>query len=542
MKKNYVIVKILFFLLLSFNATASFKDYFASSYKKIYIKAEKYLDNENYDDALPLYLTLDSLEKGNANINFKIGYCYLNSSLNKTKAIPYFIEAAKNVSESYKKNDLKEKQAPKTTFKHLAEAYQLNYDFDKAIMMYLRYKETLVKSKKMTAEIEEIMHKIESCTNGIDLIKTPKGVKIKNLGEAVNTSYPEYSTVVMNEGKKLMFTSRRPGGKTDVKNNKGQFDEEIYESKLGPDNKWQKAVLAEGEINTAGNDRIINASIDEQTLIIFKDDGNDGNLYLSNYVNDTWKSPQYWGAGVNSVADETYASFTSDERILYFISDREGGFGGSDIYKCLKLPNGKWGPPQNLGPIVNTKYDEEGVFVHPNGKEIFFSSKGHKSMGGFDIFSSVIDPENGFLSSPLNVGYPINTTGDDLYFKTSTDGQMAFLSSDRADGFGNMDIYQFTYPEENAQRDITLIVGRIINNSKEDLSDNLILVIDKSTHEIIREIEANNATGKFGIDLPIGSTYEIQYFIKGKEIYNETVDVKKGGGYQVIMRDIPYGN
>ena len=251
-----------------------------------------------------------------------------------------------------------------------------------------------------------------------------------------------------------------------------------------------------------------------------------------------WRSPIYWGVGINSVAEETSACLSVDGRILYFVSDRDGGFGGKDIYKCLRLPNGKWGLPQNLGLVINTKYDEDAVFIGTSGKEIFFSSRGHKTMGGYDVFSSVIDSENGFLSPPLNVGYPINTTGDDLYYKYNND--VAYISSDRAKGFGGMDIYQIT-TEGSEQRDITLIVGRIINNSKEDLSDNVILVIDKNTHEIIQEIEANNATGKFGVDLPIGSVYQIQYFVKGKEIFNEVIETKQGTGYQILVRDIPYG-
>ncbi len=533
--------QILILVLLFVDASASVNGYVIGGYKKTYIEAERFLNNENYDDALPLFLHLDSLEKDNANIKFKVGFCYLNSSANKVKSIAYFIEASKNITENYRKNDLKEKKAPKYTLKYLAKAYQLNYEFDKAIEMYLKYKGTLGTSRKLTAEVEDILHGIETCTNGIDLLKTPKHVKVINLGEGVNSKYADYSSVISPDNKVLIFTSRRPIGKGDIKNSKGLFDEDIYSAELGQDNKWKNVKLIEGEINTTGNQRVVNTTFDG-SLIICKDDGNDENLYLSSFVNGAWKSPQYWGSGVNSVADETSASITNDGRILYFVSNREGGFGGSDIYKCIKLPNGKWGPAQNLGSTINTKYDEDGVFVHPNGREIFFSSQGYKSMGGYDIFSSIIDPENGFLSVPLSVGYPINTTGDDLFFKIDTDGKTAYLSSDRANGLGSMDIYQVSYPEESEKRDITLIVGRIINNSKEDLSDNLILVIDKATHEIIQEVEANNATGKFGIDLPIGSTYDIQYFIKGKEIYKETIDVKNGNGYQVILREIPYGN
>jgi len=533
--------QILILMLVSFNATAGIKNYIMSSYKRTYIEAERLLNNENYDDALPLFLLLDSLDKDNANLKFKVGFCYLNASSGKIKSIPYFLEASKNISENYKKNDLKEKHAPQYTFKYLAKAYQLNYEFDKAIGMYLKYKETLGTSRKLTVEVEGVLHGIETCTNGIELLKAPKNYKVTNLGEGVNSKYADYSPVISNGGNTLMFTSRRPIGKGDVKNSKGVYDEDIYVSELGKDDKWKNIKLIDGEINTTGNDRIINTSYDG-SLIISKDDGNDENLYLSSSVNGSWKAPQFWGSSVNSVADEPSVSITADGRILYFVSNREGGFGGSDIYKCIKLPNGKWGMAQNLGATINTKYDEDAVFVHPNGREIFFSSQGNKSMGGFDVFSSIIDPQNGFLSSPLSVGYPINTTSDDLFFKMDANGKTAYLASDRVNGLGSMDIYQVSYPEENEKRDITLIVGRIINNSKEDLSDNLILVIDKNTHEIILEVEANNATGKFGIDLPIGSTYDIQYFIKGKEIYKETLEVKSGNGYQVILREIPYGN
>jgi hypothetical protein len=537
MKKIHL--RVLFLLLLSFNLSAEMTVHMLGSYKKTYAKADRFLNNENYDAALPLFLSIDSFDKNNANVKFKIGLCYLNSALeDKVKSIPYFIEASKNIGDGYNKNDIKEQRAPKTTYKFLAKAYQFNYEFDKAIANYLRYKETLGSNRKITAEVEDIMHSIESCTNGADLIKSPKSVKISNLGGNINTNYSEYSSVLSVDANTITFTSKRFGGPGHNKNNKGLYDADVYVSEFDG-NTWKEATKLVGVINSFNNDGAVNLADEGQTMIIFKDDGNDGNLYLSNNVNGEWKTPVYWGVGINSVADETSACLSVDGRILYFVSDRDGGFGGKDIYKCLRLPNGKWGPPQNLGPIVNTKYDEDGVFVSPTENEIFFSSKGHKTMGGYDVFSSVIDSENGFLSPPLNVGYPINTTGDDLYYK-NINITTAYISSDRANGIGGMDIYQIK-TEENEQRDITLIVGRIINNSKEDLSDNLILVVDKHTHEIVQEIEANNATGKFGIDLPIGSTYQIQYFVKGKEILNEVIETNKGSGYKVLVRDIPYG-
>ena len=325
--------QILILTLFSINASSiGIKSYIMSSYKRTYIEAERLLNNENYDDALPLFLLLDSLDNDNANIKYKVGFCYLNASTGKVKAIPYFLAASKNIAINYKKNDLKEKQAPSYTFKYLAKAYQLNYEFDKAIGMYLKYKETLGTSRKLTTEVEGVLHGIETCTNGIELLKAAKNVKVSNVGEGVNSKYADYSPVISNEGNTLLFTSRRPIGKGDVKNIRGVYDEDIYTAELGKDNKWKNIKLMDGEINTTGNDRIINTSFDG-SLIICKDDGNDENLYLSSSVNGVWKAPQYWGSGVNSVADETSASITADGRILYFVSNREGGFGGSDIYK-----------------------------------------------------------------------------------------------------------------------------------------------------------------------------------------------------------------
>lgn len=536
MKKNILQSCLMVFMFLSLTAKVTTAS--NGNYKKTYLDAEKFFNNGNYNEALPLYIQLDSMEKGNANINYKIGFCYLNAATYKTKSIPYFLEAIKDISDDYKKNNMAERQAPQITYSYLAKAYQLHYEFDKAIAMYLKYKETLGTGRKLTAELEDVMHNIETCNNGKDLIKTPKEAIITNLGPNINTRFPDYSPVVSYDEKVLIFTSRRPGGSSDIKNPKGQYFEDIYISNFTND-KWQKAVSIGPNINTMGHEGSVNLSKDGLKLFIYKDDGSDGNLYLSENNFEEWGVPQYLGADINSFSNETHACFSADNRILYFVSDRQGGYGGSDIYKCLKLPNGEWGPAQNLGPVINTKYDEESVFIHPNGKEIFFSSKGHKSMGGFDIFASIIDVENGYLAAPLNIGYPINTPDDEVFFKTTADGKRAFFSSDKPGGLGEKDIYLITYAE-NEQRDVSLIVGKIINNTREDISDNLIVVKDMNTNEIVQELTANSATGKFGIDLPIGTFYKIEYFIKGKEIYNEVVDAQKGKGYIVIIREIPY--
>ncbi len=507
-------------------------------YKIIFNKAEEYFVNENYPAALILYLRLDSIEKANANINFKIGMSYLNSATYKTKSIPYLEAASKDVSEKFKELTVKETHAPLSTYFYLAKAYHLNYEFDKAIEMYGKYKAILETNKKNADEVEEMNHCIETCNYGKELVKTKKNVIVKNLGDGVNTKYPEYSPVVSLDEETLIFTSRRKGGTTDDILPNGQYYEDILISKY-KDEKWGQAVSIGSNINTYGHEASINISADGTKLLIYKDDNGNGNIYESELKGSEWGNPKYEMTPVNSDSWETHACYSSDNRILYFASDRPGGYGGRDIYKCLKLPNGKWGPAQNLGDTINTKYDEDDVFIHPDGKQIFFSSKGHNSMGGFDIFTSLIDNENGFWSTPINYGYPVNTTDDDVFLITSPDGRRAFFSSDQEGGYGEKDIYMIQFPDYEP-RDITILVGRILNNSSEDITDNRIYIINTSKGDTVQVLNANSSTGKFGANLPVGDSYKTNYYVNGKQFFSEVLVAPRNVGYRALKRNVPY--
>lgn len=536
MKKNVFFLSILFLLLVHslINASPLLDD----DYKKILKVAEAYFVKENYNAALPLYMHLDSIEKGVADINYKIGFCYLKSASHKTKAIPYFEEAIKNDSRKYHEGETIPQKAPTLAYYYLAKAYHLNYDFDKAIDMFKKYKDFFGADSKSLFEIEKVNHDIETCNNARELMATPLKVTITNLGEEINSPYPDYSPVISLDEQTLIFTSRRPGDTNNLKDVDGSYFEDIYISHYSND-KWQKAVSIGSNINSTGNEATVNLSSDGQKLLVYKDDEGDGNLYMSELKGETWGTLQDLGANINSASWETHACFSSDNHTLYFVSDKPGGYGGRDIYKCLRLPNGEWGAPQNLGPTINTQYDEDGIFIQADGKQIFFASQGHKSMGGFDIFTSVINDENGNWSPPVNIGYPINTTDDDLFLVTTADGKRAFLTSDKDGGFGEKDIYMLTY-YENDPRDITILVGRIINNTSEDISNNSITIIDVQTNETILELNANSSTGKFGTNLPVGTLYKTIYSVKGKEIFSEVFDVPKNKGYVILKREIFY--
>lgn len=510
-------------------------------YKKIFEQAETYFENENYTAAMELYKQLDSIDNGsNANTKFKIGFCYLYAPTYKTKAIPYLEEAAKKISNNYEMGEIKEKSAPYSTYYYLAKAYHLNYEFDKAIAMYEKYKAGIEVNEKTKAEIEEVTHDIETCNNGKELIQKPLKVVVTNLGENINTKYADYSPVVSLDEETLIFTTRRKGGASDRIEPNGQYFEDIYIA-TAKDEKWQEAKPIGPKINSQGHEATINLSADGLKLLVYKDDGGNGNVYLSEFKGNEWQAIEYISAPINSASWETHACFSSDNRILYFTSNRTGGYGGRDIYKCKRLPNGEWGPAENLGPIINTPYDEDGVFIHPDGKQIYFASKGHKSMGGFDIFTSYIgDEENGYWTTPVNFGYPVNTPDDEVFFVTTADGLRGFYSSDKEGGFGEKDIYMITFPEFEP-RDITVLVGKIINYTKEDISSSKIYLINTAKNDTIQALSINGATGKFGTNLPVGTTIKAVYVVNGKELLNETLEVPKGKRYQVIKRELPYG-
>jgi len=532
MKKN-----ILYFFLLIILPTTLKATTYRDDFKVIYEEAEQYLLDENYSSALPLYLRLDSMKKGSADINFKIGFCYLNSSTYKTKSIPYLEEATKDITSNYSESKIKVTSAPISAFYYLAKAYHLNYEWDKAIATYQKYIELLGTDSKNAKDVEDTQHDIETCNFGKELVKTPIKVVVTNLGANVNTPYPDFSPVVSLDEQTLIFTSRRKGGTTNDTLPNGEFLEDIYVTKY-VNGEWDKAVSIGPNINTAKHEATINLSADGQKLLLYKD-VNGGDIYVSELNGADWGVPVLLEAPVNTSSWEPHACLTSDNRALYFISDRPGGFGGRDIYKCLRLPNGKWGAAQNLGSTINTKYDEDGIFIHPDGKQIYFSSKGHQSMGGFDIFTSKINDENGNWALPVNYGYPVNTTDDDVFLVTSVDGKRAYFSSDKEGGFGEKDIYLIEFPEFQP-RDITVLIGKIINNSGASIANNEIVIVNTATSDTVQVLNANSTTGKFGANLPIGGTYKTIYKVNGKEFFSETVQAPKGAGYNVVQKDIAY--
>jgi tetratricopeptide (TPR) repeat protein len=427
-----------------------------ASFKKKFIAAEDSIIVENYVGALKILTELNALEPNNANIAFKMGMCYLKSPLQKSKSIPFLEKAAENINPNYSENDYKETKAPDITIQYLAQAYHLANKFDEAIATYEKLKNLYAPSN--VQEISSINLKIEMCKTGKELVANPVNILLTNLGPEINSEYPEYAPVISADEQTLIFTSRKPTGTGRLTTEDGKSYEDIYISSK-QDGVWTKPMGIANNINSYYHEASIGLSVDAQELFIYKDDNGDGNIYSSKLLGETWTQPIKLGSNINSKSWETHATMSPDGSTLYFVSDRKGGFGGRDIYFCKRLPSGEWGLAQNAGKSINTNQEDDSPFIHPDGLKLYFSSKGHKSMGGFDIFVSNLD-STGKWGAPVNVGYPTNTSDDDIFYAPTTNGKGAYYSSFREGGFGEKDIYLLTFPEQKGAQ-VTVYKGII---------------------------------------------------------------------------------
>lgn len=502
-------------------------------FKKKFSDAEYHMLYENYSLALPIYLELLKSEPNNANINYKIGFCYLKSSIEKLKSIPFLEVAIKNADKDYMEFEPTEERAPLLAHFYLGTAYHLNYQFADAIKSYEKYLSLI--NKRSKEEVYKTENQIAMCKNGIDLMKNPTNVIITGIGDSINSKYPDYGALISVDESVMIYTSRREGSTGENLTLDGQFFEDIYIANK-VNGVWGKGNSIGTNINTIGHEATIGLSADGQQLLIYKDDNGDGNIYLSHQSGTEWSKPELLGSDINTKAWEPSACFSSDGNTIFFVSDRKGGYGGRDIYRSVKLPTGQWSQAINLGPNINSPYDEDAPFMHPDDKTLFFSSNGHRTMGGFDIFFSTRSGETTW-SFPTNIGYPINTTDDDIFYVTSADGKRAYYSSIKEGGMGEKDIYMISLPEATT-KPLTVLVGKITNPDREDITNNLITITDVKGKIPPTTYRANSKTGKYVLTLIPGTSYKLDYTINGKQIHSEVIDVPEGSEYQMLQREI----
>ena len=507
-------------------------------YKDNFIQGNYLILEQNYSLALKYFKDAYRIDSSNANINYKIGVCYLESETEKNKALPFLEKSVQNVSHNYNPEDPKEKKAPELAYYSLGVAYRLAYRFNEAITFFNKFKDIVgTRNQVLTKDLEK---QVEINFNAIEFTKDSISVSIKNLGDSINSIYPDYSPVISADESTLIFTSRRLGSTGGEKTDNDQFLEDIYFCNKKTDGTWSSAKSIGTSINTFGSEANISLSADGQQLYVYRD-VNGGDIYYSNLEGDTWSGLLPLSSNINTPDWETHASLSLDGKTLYFVSNKkEGSYGGRDIWQSVKLPNGQWSIPINAGPQINTKEDEEAPFLHPDGVTFFFSSKGHKNMGGFDIFKSVKD-KNGNWSSPENLKYPINTPDDDIFYVQSTDGKRGYFSSIRNNGFGGKDIYTINFEKAIAEP-LTLLKGYItFDGATKGLPKVEIIATDRETGLVVQNSKSNELTGKYlmiikpGVE---GKTYTISYEAEGFQPINVTITIPPNSSYQEIEKSV----
>jgi outer membrane protein OmpA-like peptidoglycan-associated protein/tetratricopeptide (TPR) repeat protein len=543
---KFTSLSILFFLsIFSLNAQID-----KESFEKNFDKAEKLYDEvykEGKAESLTyskggfresrfIFLELYRQDTSNCNLAFKLGVCYLSSRRERAQAMRYFSKAATAATTDYKEHSYKERKAPLIVYKYLGDAYHLNYQFDKAIQAYQKYI-TVMADNKSTDKVmlAETNRKIEMCKTAKRLVADPVKVKLQNLGKNVNSAFADYSPVLSADQESLFFTSRRPGSTGDQKDDEGNYMEDIYissKTKTG----WSPATNIGAPINTAENEATVGISPDGQTILIYKDDLGDGNIYSTTLDGDVWGKPVKLNDNINTKYWEPSAFISADGNTLYFTSNRPGGYGGRDLYTSKRLPRGDWAVAVNMGPTINTPFDEDAPFIHPDGHTLSFSSNGHNTMGGFDIFTS-LQSEEGIWSDPVNAGYPINTPDDDIYYVVSPDGLKAYFSSFREGGLGEKDNYMATYMGRK-EIPLTLLKG-VVNDESGKVAKNVeITVTDNETGQVVGIYRPNSKTGQFLFILTPGKNYNITYQGDNALFYSENMDIPKKSNYYEIKREV----
>ncbi|MBN2681600.1 MAG: PD40 domain-containing protein [Bacteroidales bacterium] len=497
------------------------------NYKKTFIKAERAMQLFDYETALMHYAKI-AMNEPNANIHYLIGYLYFEKFNNVEKSIEYFEKAISSVSTSYKKSNYKETNAPTILYYYLGKCYHIKHQFDDAIAMYDKYRPTVIED---FSELQKLDKEKEYSNNAKELVKNPVEIEINLLGDNINTEYDEHSPVIDASESMIIFTSRRKGSTGNLKTNDGKFYEDIYISRK-ENNEWQPAQKISTNINTIEHEASIALSSDGRELFIFRDDVGVGNIYYSHFIDEIndWSKPTKLGSNINSTGDETHASISPDGQTLFFSSNRPGGFGGYDIYLVNKLPTGEWGWAVNAGEMINTPYDESGPYIHQDGYTLYFSSKGHNSMGGYDLFSTTLKDDSTF-TSVKNLGYPINTIYDDAFYVLSTDGKRAYYSKETAGGKGGQDVFMMdllSLPE----RSFVVVSGTIQKQgSNEILKDISIDVKDADSDKLIGKYRPNKNNGKYLIVVQRGKKYTISSTDGDVDFIKNTFEVPEDSSF-----------
>lgn len=487
--------------------------------EEMFLDADSWFFYEDYQEALPLFLRVLEADSLNYNVMYKIGFCYLHTPGQKYKSIPYLENAIKRTTFNYRNNTYSEREAPVDALFYLGNAYLVNNQINEAIDAYSGFQSKITRTQKVANkdiyDIDYVQRQFDACRNAIQFQYEPVSFIARNVGDKINTRFNEFNAIVSGDGSTMVFTAAL------------QFYDAIFYSKKDGEGNWSYPVNIMGQLRIDDNSATTGLSYDGTELYIYRDDDFDGNIYVSYFKEGFWTPVRKLGENINTKYWESHASLSPDNQKLYFVSNRENGFGDLDIYVSERESDTTWSKPENLGKTINTRWNENTPFLTPDGKRLFFSSEGHAGMGGYDIYYSEKD-ESGEWAEPINIGYPINTTDDDIFFVPFENGSFAYCSQFSTQGFGGQDIYHyqlFDIPEyENIFVEGILAMDNEKNRKKEDFSINIIDKNKRDTLAILKPEEEEELLYQFQTPLGINHlVYESslnendnQFFISSK--------------------------
>lgn len=493
----------------------------------------------DYLKALNLYKEVQNTNPNDASIAFHVGEC------------EFYLEEYEKAEDAFEKAKSLNASAHTDINFMLGRCYQRKGQIDEAMTEYTAAKSLNMANPTKSKEIDYFMNQ---CQTAKTMMANPKPVQITNLGAAVNSPYDDKRPSITADGATMIFTSRRPEGKSDRVDNEGdnKYYEDIYECPWDSAKMtWGEADLARGSVNSEGHDAACSISPDGKQLFMYVNDPENargGEIFSAKKSGSgKWGTPKNMGKGINTSYFEDGAVLSPDGNTLYFMSERgqdlpykgQKGYGRSDIWMAKK-DGSKWGEAVNLGPTINTEYDEGGIYPAPDGKTLYFCSNGHNSMGGYDIFMTRW--ENNKWTTPVNMGFPINSISNERMFILSKDGKSAYVDSDRQGGLGERDIWIVDMTGMMAKKKegpvMSLITGTVYNGDGKAIDANI------SVAESGAEVKTATSTGgNYQLELVGDKTYEITVSAAGYKTVKETVKLdadKEGGTFETVKHFILY--
>ena len=521
---------------------------YAQGNSKLIKKGEQLLKKQKSDDLLDL---LEDSNEKDPMYNYYMAMALYSKPERKRESLPYF-EKHLELTDSIRI----EHYGHHHVLYLLGQLYHLTYQFDKAEKMYVKFTKTIQKSLIFNEEEKEmivrgVQRDIAYCKFARIAVSNPRNAVIESLGDSINSIYADYAPVVSQDEKKLIFTSRRP-----IEETRNLRRDEIYEDVYSADlikgslfgnkqkqvdstNKLYFNLVTDFEyanfkkmdpsINTGGHEGSIQLHNIDKTLYFYRNE----DIWSVNIENGEIGQPEKLGVHINSDGYEPSLFISSDEKLLFIVSDRLGGFGGLDIYVSRKTVSGEWSKLENMGPNINTEYDEDSPYLDPNGKRFYFSSKGHSSMGGYDIFKS--SRENGSWTEPVNMGHPINTPADDIYFSMTTRYNRGYYASSTLDGKGDMDLYRITFADE---RDPVAELIGLFKRGDELIPANsrVTLTTLDGNESIDKDIDTLN--GEYFLLLGHGKAYNMVVETEGFAPYQQRFIVPEQKAYFQLYQEV----